>query len=50
MIINIFNAYFVPLLKHINHHALIQEWKLNLDAVAYEKHIDANMSKTFDKK
>ena len=28
MIINIFIAYFVPLLKNINHPALIQEWKL----------------------
>ena len=45
MIINIFSAYFLPLLKYINHPALFQEWKLNLDASAYEKHIDANISK-----
>ena len=32
MIINIFGAYVVPLLKDINHTALIQERKLNLDA------------------
>ena len=44
MIINIFSAYVVPLLKYINHPALIQEFKLNLDAAAYEKHIDANIS------
>ena len=50
MIINIFSAYVVPLLKDINHYAFLQEWKLNLDAAAYEKYIDANMSKTFDKK
>ena len=50
MIINIFSAYVVPRLKDINHPALIQEWKLNLDASAYEKNIDAKMSKTSDKK
>ena len=50
MIINIFSAYVVPLLKDINHPALLQEWKLNLDAAAYEKYIDANMSKPSDKK
>ena len=44
MIINIFSAYDVPLLKDINHPSLLQEWKLNLDAVAYERNIDANMS------
>ena len=50
MIINIFSAYVVPLLKYINHPAFLQEWKLNLDAAAYEKNIDANLSKTSDKK
>ena len=44
-IIKIFSAYFVPLLKDINHPAFLQEWKLNLDAAAYERNIDANMSK-----
>ena len=34
MIINIFSKYFVPLLKYINHLALLQEWKLNPDAAA----------------
>ena len=29
---------------------MLQEWKLNLDAAAYEKNIDANLSKTSDKK
>ena len=33
----IFSSYVEPLLKYINHPALIQEWKLNLDAEAYEK-------------
>ena len=50
MIINIFNAYIVPLLKDINHPALLQEWKLNLDAAAYQKNIDAKLYKTSDKK
>ena len=50
MIINIFGAYVVPLLKYINNPASIQEWKLNIDAAGYEKNIDANMSKPSDKK
>ena len=45
MIINTFSAYVVPLLKYINHPALLQKWKPNLDAASYEKNIDANMSK-----
>ena len=36
MIINIFIAYVVPLLKYINHPAFLQERKLNLYATAYE--------------
>ena len=36
IIINIFSAFFLPLLKYTNHPALLQEWKLNLDAAAYE--------------
>ena len=50
IIINIFVAYVVPLLKDINHSALFQEWKLNIDAELYEINIDANMSKPSDKK
>ena len=49
MIINIFSAYFVASLKDINHIALLQQWKLNLGAVVYEKYIDANISKPFEK-
>ena len=33
------------MLKDINHTALFQEWKLNPDAAAYERNIDANMFK-----
>ena len=36
MVIKIFSAYVEPLLKYINHPALLQEWKLNLDAAEYE--------------
>ena len=50
MIINIFSAYFVPLLKDINHTALLQEWKLNIYAAAYGINIDTNMYKPSDKK
>ena len=50
MIINIFSAYVLPLLKYINHPVLLQEQKLNTDAAAYDKNIDANMSKPYDKK
>ena len=38
-IINIFSEYVEPLLKYINHPALLQEWKLNLDATYYEKYL-----------
>ena len=37
MIINIFSAYVVPLLKDVNHPAFPQEWKLNIDGAVYEK-------------
>ena len=50
MIINIFSAYVVPLLKYINHPALLQEWKINPEDAAYENNIDDNMSKPSDKK
>ena len=50
MTINIFSENVVLLLKYINHTLLIQEWKLNLDATAYENNIDANMSRPYYKK
>ena len=34
---NIFSTYVEPLLNYINNPALVQEWKLNLDAPAHEK-------------
>ena len=50
MIINIFSAYIVPMLKYINHPEFFQEWEFNLDAAEYERNIDANKSKPSDKK
>ena len=34
---DMFYQYHIPLLKDIDHPALIQEWKKNLNASAYEK-------------
>ena len=48
MIINIFSAYVVPLLKDTNHPTLLQEWKLNTNAAAYIYNIDANVSTPCD--
>ena len=50
MIINIFSAYVVPLLKYTNHPEFLQEWKINPDYAAHERNIDDNMSKPSDKK
>ena len=49
MVISIFSAYVEPLFKYINHLALLQEWKLNLDDEQYKKHIDANLYKPYEK-
>ena len=35
-IINIFIAYAAPQIKEIYHPELLQEWRLNIDAVEYE--------------
>ena len=43
MIIDIFSTYVEPLLKYINHPALLQEWKISLDSAVYETNIGANM-------
>ena len=47
--ITIFSAYVAPKIKEIHHPALIQEWKLNLDAAEYENNMKANMYKPSDK-
>ena len=44
---NIFSTYVEPLFNYINHPALLQEWKLNLDTPAYEKH-DDNVNRPSD--
>ena len=36
---NIFNTYITPQIKEINHPAILQEWKLNIDAAEYERNI-----------
>ena len=50
MIIIIFSSYVVPLLKYINHPALLQKWRLNIDSTAYENNIEDNVFKPSDKK
>ena len=45
MIINIFGAHVETLLKDINHPALIQECKLNLDSTEYKININDNLYK-----
>ena len=35
--ITIFSEYVAPQIKETHHPALLQEWKLNLDAAEYEK-------------
>ena len=48
--ITIFSTYVAPQIKEIHHPALLQEWKLDLDAVEYEKNMIANMYKPSEKK
>ena len=48
--ITIFSTYVAPQIKEIHHPALLQEWKLNLDAAEYEKNMKANMYKPSEKK
>ena len=38
----LFSTYVTPQIKEINHPAIIQEWKLNIDAAEYE----TNMAKS----
>ena len=48
--INIFSEYVEPLLNNINHPALLQEWKLNIDAAEYKINIYANLYKPSENK
>ena len=50
MIIDIFSAYVVPLIKEINHPSLIQEWRLNIDAAESKQNIDGNLRTPSEKK
>ena len=45
----IFNTYVTPQIKEINHPEFLQEWKLNIDAAEYEKNMEANMYKPYEK-
>ena len=47
--IKIFSAYVAPKIREIHHPALLQEWKINLDAAEYEKNIKADMYKPSEK-
>ena len=46
---NIFSAYVENLLDDINHLALVEEWKLNLNSAAHEKQIDFKVNIPSDK-
>ena len=35
----LFSTYVTPQIKEIYHPAIIQEWRLNIDAAEYEKHM-----------
>ena len=50
IIIKIFSEYVEPILKDINHPALLQERKINPDAAEYKRNIDANLYKTSEEK
>ena len=45
----IFSTYVKPQIKEINHPALLQEWRLNIDAADYEQNIYANLYKPMKK-
>ena len=45
----IFNTFVLPQIKEINHPSFLQEWKLNIDAAEYEKNMEANMYKPYEK-
>ena len=42
---NIFITYVEPLLDDINHPELVEEWKINIYAVAYDKQLDSKVNK-----
>ena len=35
----LFSTYIIPQIKEIYHPVIIQEWKFNIDAAEYEKHM-----------
>ena len=48
--ITIFSAYVALKIKETHHPALLQEWKLNIDAAEYKTNMKANMYKPSEKK
>ena len=46
---NIFSTYVTPQIKEINNPEIIQEWKLNIDAVEYERNMAENY-RSYEKK
>ena len=50
MIIKIFSSYVETLLKDINNPALLQEWKLNIEAAAHENKLMLTCFKIMIKK
>ena len=47
--ITILSTYVTPQIKEIHHPALLQEWKINLDAAEYEKYMKSKMYKPYEK-
>ena len=45
----IFSKYVTPQLKEIYHPEIIQEWKLNIDAVEYEKNMTLSHVPSYNK-
>ena len=41
---NFFTEYLVPVMKYIDHPALIEEWKQNIDAATYEKNLKQDVN------
>ena len=46
----LFSTYVTPQIKEIYHPAIIQEWKLNVDAAEYEKILLYHMNPLLKKK
>ena len=45
----LFSTYATPQIKEIYHPAIIQEWKLNIDAAEYEKNMTLSHVPSYNK-